>query len=368
MPVKVTQAPDGTVDIEGMEIFAAGTWNGDPYTEADLDEMVRAHQDLHGKLDPPVKLGHTEGQKFLGQKDGHPALGWIKGLRREGAKLVADLTKVPRALYELIEKGAYRKRSAEIYWDYDGGTGRRYPRVLKAISFLGADIPAVSTLQDLLALYDEEPGDWRVVAFDRGADGLPGGAAGAGKPKGKGDDGMSDDELKKVYEERLADAERKAKEAEDRARAAEEEAKGYKSKAETAEQERARLQAEKRSTEIAAFVEAQKREGRVLPTHEGLMKTFMEALDEGKVVKFSDGEKSLLDGFKAYVQSLPKLVEFKEFSGAGDKGGGDGDFLAAVREYQEKHQGVEYRDAVLAVARAKPELYKAYQEKEADAR
>lgn len=367
MPVKVSEAQDGTVDLEGVEIFATGTWHGDPYTEGDLDEMVRAHEDLRGQMDPPVKLGHAEGQKLLGQKNGHPALGWVKRLYREGPKLMADLTKVPRALYELIQKGAYRKRSAEVYWDYDAGTGKKYPRVLRAISILGADIPEVKTLQDLLALYDEEPGDWRVVTFDQGADGPPGGASGAGsEPNRKGDASMPDDDVKK-YQEQI-EAERKAREAAEKsARDAEEKVKTFESKVAAAEEEAAKLRAEKRATEIGAFIDQQKREGRILPAHEGLVKTFMEALDGDRVVKFSDGEKNLLDAFKAYVQGLPKLADFKEVSG-GDKDGGDkDDFLAAVKEYQEKHQGVEYRDAVIAVAREKPDLYKAYHEKGADA-
>ena len=38
-----------TFDIDNKEIFATGQWNGDPYTEKDLDNMVHAFEELKGK-------------------------------------------------------------------------------------------------------------------------------------------------------------------------------------------------------------------------------------------------------------------------------------------------------------------------------
>lgn len=165
-----------TVSIHGVEIFAAGTWNGHEYTNADLDAMVSAFSELRGKLDPPVKLGHDDGQKLL-QQDGYPAAGWVSALRRTGDKLVADLRDVPAKLAELIKAGAYRKVSAEIYWNYKEA-GKTYRRVLKAIALLGGDIPAVSSIGDIRALYgeggavvgyyDDEGREVHVVSFDQG--------------------------------------------------------------------------------------------------------------------------------------------------------------------------------------------------------
>jgi len=153
-----------TVNVPAIEIMAAGTWNGDEYTRADLDEMVRAFDELRGKIDPPVKLGHDEGQK-LAQKDGYPALGWVERVYRKGATLVADLRDVPERVAKLITAGAYQKVSSEIYFDKEVD-GTTYPFVLKAISLLGGDMPAVKDIRsigDIEGLY----ADGQLVALLR---------------------------------------------------------------------------------------------------------------------------------------------------------------------------------------------------------
>lgn len=143
-----------TVDLKNVEIFATGTHNGQAYTRTDLDDMVAAFTALQGEYDPPVKLGHPEDQPALEDvaEGSGPAFGWVSSLRRVGDKLVADFARVPRRLAELIEAGAYRYRSAEIWWDLDLGE-KVYRRVLKAVAFLGDTMPAVRTLKDIFKLY-----------------------------------------------------------------------------------------------------------------------------------------------------------------------------------------------------------------------
>lgn len=140
-----------TRDIKDVEIFAAGTWNSDTYTVNDLDAMVTAFNKTKEKVKPFLKLGHNEDQELL-EKDGLPAAGWIENLRRVGEKLVADFIGVPKTIYELIKAGSYRTVSSEIYWNF-GLDGEKYPYLLKAVAILGADIPAVSTLKDIMSLY-----------------------------------------------------------------------------------------------------------------------------------------------------------------------------------------------------------------------
>lgn len=154
-----TKTPDKeleTADIPGVEIMAEGTWNGDEYTRDDLDAMVSAFDATRGKIDPPVKLGHDDGQK-MAQADGYPALGWVDRLYRKGSTLIADLRGVPKAVAKIITAGGYQKVSSEIYFDkeVDGVTHRR---ILKAISLLGGDMPAVKDIRsigDISGLYEE---------------------------------------------------------------------------------------------------------------------------------------------------------------------------------------------------------------------
>ena len=137
--------------IEGVEIFSAGTWNGDTYTVADLDEMVRAFSDTSKTWKPFLKLGHDDNQALL-QADGYPAAGWIGKLYRAGEKLVADFVDIPEKIYELIQNRAYRTVSSEIYWNIEVN-GSKYPYVLGAVALLGADLPAVQNLAGILSMY-----------------------------------------------------------------------------------------------------------------------------------------------------------------------------------------------------------------------
>ena len=159
-----------TYDITGLDIFATGTWHGEPYTEADLDAMVESFGNVG--FTPPIKLGHSENQKLL--KDaGFPAAGWIKKVYRNGGKLLADVTGIPSKIHDLITKKAYDRVSSEIYWDFnDTAKGKKWPRVLKAVALLGADIPEVNTLDAISSLYhDGEGRAFKVITFE--ADGKP---------------------------------------------------------------------------------------------------------------------------------------------------------------------------------------------------
>jgi phage I-like protein len=145
-----------TRDLRGVEIMAPGTWNGDLYSSADLDAIVTAFDSLKAHVRPPGKLGHDDGQK-LAQADGYPAIGWVEKVYRKGAALLADFIKVPARVADLIQAGAYNAISAEIYFDYTHGK-TTYPRVLKAVSFLGGDMPAVKdikSISDVALLYHE---------------------------------------------------------------------------------------------------------------------------------------------------------------------------------------------------------------------
>ena len=160
-----------TVDLPAVEIFAEGTWNGDRYTGDDLQAMI----DAFGKLgfDPTVKAGHADGQDGLNEKEyrkifGAPALGYVSRIYRRGSKLLADLKQVPRNFANLVKAGAYRRVSSEIYWNYKDEAGSKtYPRVLKSIAFLGAEIPALPSLKAIEALYHKNSAG-RVYAYEGG--------------------------------------------------------------------------------------------------------------------------------------------------------------------------------------------------------
>lgn len=125
--------------IQGVEIFRSGTWNGDRYTDADLDEMVGNFHKVGFEV--PLKLGHKE-------VSGGEAFGWVAALRRAGDRLVADFRDVPAAIFAKIKARAFDPVSAEIFWDLVRN-GQKFKRVLKAVALLGAETPAVSGLKPL---------------------------------------------------------------------------------------------------------------------------------------------------------------------------------------------------------------------------
>jgi len=147
-----------TVDLNDVEVFATGIWrgknspkNGDKYTEKDLDDIVKAHEEIGGLIKPNMHFGHDKKLKF----DGNPAIGWVTDLKRKGQKLVANIKKVPKKIKELIDNGAYGRFSPEIAWDYtDSNTGKKFRKIFSGLALLGADIPACDTVKDFIDLYE----------------------------------------------------------------------------------------------------------------------------------------------------------------------------------------------------------------------
>jgi hypothetical protein len=132
-----------SIAIDGVEIFRSGTWKGDKYTEADLDEIVSNFP--HVGFDVPVKLGHSD-------DPGEPAYGWVEKIFRVGDRLLANLRDVPDEIYKALQAVRYDAVSAEIYFDLERN-GRKFRRALKAIALLGAETPGVAGLKPLRAAF-----------------------------------------------------------------------------------------------------------------------------------------------------------------------------------------------------------------------
>lgn len=143
-----------TRDLDDVQIFAVGKWNGRDFSEKDLDEMVGTFRKTKSALKPYVKLGHGDGQEILRNSE-LPAAGWIENLRRVGSKLVADLKRVPAKIAEIVSAGGYRTRSVELYRNFKHD-GEIHPWALKALALLGGETPAVDNLDDIIALYAKE--------------------------------------------------------------------------------------------------------------------------------------------------------------------------------------------------------------------
>jgi len=137
-----------THELKGREIFAAGVWNDMEFSEADLEDIVANFDKLIGKHKVPLKFGHNDEQDIT---DGQPAIGWVERIFKQGDKLFADFTHLPRTVFEAIKNKLYRTVSVELLFNVDAD-GVKFNHVLDAVALLGADHPAVNSLADLDAL------------------------------------------------------------------------------------------------------------------------------------------------------------------------------------------------------------------------
>ena len=130
-----------------------------------LDIIISNFHKLKDKLNPPVKLGHDEKQALV-QNSGFPSAGWITDVKRKEAtnKLLAYFSNVPEAIIRLIENGAYKRLSAELYNNYiDPETKEAFGPTIRAVSILGADVPRIKTLEDLTVIYHSDKLPYKIL-------------------------------------------------------------------------------------------------------------------------------------------------------------------------------------------------------------
>lgn len=170
---EITENADGTFDMLGVEILSTGgpihgvgsPPEGDYWTLDELRGMATAAAELGPELIPPNKIGHADEQVLVKNSiaagdmpapaDGElPAAGWLANQRVEGERLVADIKRVPKIVKDVIQLGAYRKRSAELSKVKSQVSGKEYPWVVSGLAWLGGKQPAVKTLGDVIALYE----------------------------------------------------------------------------------------------------------------------------------------------------------------------------------------------------------------------
>jgi len=139
--------------IHDVEIFEVGKEATKDWTTKDLDRIVKNFG--VARVEPPmVVLGHNEKQVILSEA-GLPAAGWVSALRRIGNKLICDFKEMPRLVADALRKKAYKFVSAEIYPAFLH-KGKDIGKVLRRVALLGADIPKIKGLNEVMARYSED--------------------------------------------------------------------------------------------------------------------------------------------------------------------------------------------------------------------
>lgn len=336
--------------MKGVDIFAVGKWNGDAYNRKDLRDMVESFYRLNMKV--PLKLGHSEMQRWFGQDDGAPALGWIDNLYEDNGKLFADFTGVPDVIAEMMQKDLYRGKSAEIYWDFTSSDGKVYPRVLRAVALLGADPPAVNTLGDLKEVLMSDA--TRSVTYSDGEakykyyTGITQGGTNVDKEKELESKVEELTATVKKLTEDLAGAKKTADDSEARAIKAEAEIAGVREDSTVKEFE----------AKLDGFI----KEGKVLPVEKvGIVATYRD-LGNG-IRKNSEGKDySPRENLVKSLEARPKIVSFAE---QGKTTHDDGEESPASKLNKlameiANEKKITYSEAVQKVKESHPDLFKEY--------
>ena len=354
-----------TYELKDVEVFGIGEWKGNKITGEDLDDIVNGTNEIIDKLKPKVKLGHDDKQALL-QRTGYPAGGWITKLKRAGDKILVDIKEVPKVLYQLIKNGAYKRISSEILDNYnEPSTKKVYKKVLSAIAFLGADLPAVTNLKDIAALYDSDK-NANLIIYEK-------------EEKKQTDkvnktrkeyimpNGIKITELEGKKYVAVEDFEKleKEKEAADKEK---ETAKGFKEKFEAeekkskeSEEKLNKISKEKREAEIKTFVDdhCSEKDMRFLPKQKEVLMALVESTSDEKKIKFTvdnkETELSQRELLEKFIGLQPNFSDkiFAELSKGEEEKEEGKDKLTPeekkVQKYMDDHKEATYREAVLAV-------------------
>jgi cation transport regulator ChaB len=338
---KMSESEPETYDLPNIEIFAAGTWKDSvgklhKFDKSSLQNIIEAFNELKGKVDPPLKLGHSIKQELLAS-GGLPAAGWLDNLRISGNKILADFKKIPSKIYKIIKNGGLKRVSPEIVYDYQAQPGgKKYPLFLEAAALLGVEQKAMKTLNDFVNVYSEEivddvsfELDYNIAVFTEGDihDGM----------SNKTEQEVIDMELEKMLEKKEKEVDElkgKFSESETKVKTLETSLNETNGKVETLEAENKDLKGkvsqfaeEAKKKEISDYVDSKIKEGKI-PA----------ALKDEYVAQFSDLPEDKLEGMKKIIDKTPK-IDFSEHSVATSKGNDTSD--NKTNELGDAVEGVE---------------------------
>lgn len=356
--------------IEGVEIFAKGTWTDSQgrqmtFTDEDLDQMITNFDKVGAKVRPFLKIGHqarsgyTDAQNQEGTGE-EAALGWVTRLWREGDKILADVSNVPRRLVQLAQAGAFPRVSSEITKVKDLAEGW----ILRAVALLGQSPPAIDTLEGLANLYTALDTGEEVHAFDQEVD----------LKNRQEDRTMSDD---KRLEELMA----QVQELKGQVQTFQAEKEALEGQVAERDESIQKLQGDLDARDVEARKEkavqafqAAVEKGRIPPVTRAHFEALIGTLaQDSTVVKFqaAEGEEEKdATGLEILIQAfsqMPAVARFGErFEATGNPGAeGDSEDVQAevdhlVRSYQLQHEGTTYSKALEIVLHQNPALRERY--------
>jgi len=328
-----------------IEVFKTGTHtdssgNTKKWTTKDLDRIVSNY--AARKTDSPAVIGHP--------KSNSPAYGWVMELKRDGDLLLAKVKPTVKEFVEWVRKKLYKHVSISLRPDLS----------LRHVGFLGAAAPAVKGLKEA-EFAEEEFVEIEVPATDMS------------ETQTKEDQTMSTPsekeftELKKNNEELTKAKEKMEKEFEE----LKEKNKKLESDFQASEEERAearknlkKLRMNIRKNEFEQFLNQEVAWGAIGEDQKNTALKILEFLDGEQFAEEGEDESEEVKLFKEFLKKLPaKTVpgEVATRTDAAEPTEKSKEFEEKIAEYMKGNDGVDYKEAVIAVAKKNPELYKAAQ-------
>jgi hypothetical protein len=258
------------------------------FAAADLEAVARNYDPA--LFQSPIVVGHP--------KNNDPAYGWVKSVKADGEKLIAEPEKLVTQFAEMVQQGIFKKVSASLFTPNHPSNPKPGEYYLKHVGFLGAAAPGIPGLDPVSFAADEEAICVEFSIEPESADQASASVStGTEKPP-------------VPKEENSLDKEKQALEAQKKDLATKE--------ADLKSRER-----NIRRLEFSAFVDSLKKDGKVLPAFEKDLVNFMESIDGETVVEFAETQKTPLDFFKEYLKKQPNVVNLAEFAADGNAAPGE---------------------------------------------
>lgn len=361
-----------------IEVFRAGTHTDASgrrvaISETDLQAIAAAYSpELH---EAPIVVGHPG--------DDAPAYGWVRALRVEGDRLVAEPHQVEPAFAELVREGRFKKVSISLYGPDAPGNPRKGGWYLRHLGFLGAQPPAIKGLKQARFAASEEgvvefAETWSLSLAARLFRGLREFVL-AQFGQEAADKALPAETIEAIAEAVPAEARPvpafaeppTAKErpmpdpAADRSAEFAERERALATREQEIAAREQRLAAEaraRRAAEDAAFVEGLVKSTRLPVELKPLATRLLAELDTTATVEFAEaGTVTAHAAFRALLERLPARVAFGEHAGGDGPVSADPNDRAAIeaaadaliKQHAERGQTLSFREAVNLVTREK---------------
>ena len=274
-----------------FEVFRAGVYPQGTYTKKEIKQIADNYNPEF--CEAPVTIDHQQ----VG-----PAYGWVENVKADGEKLKVSFKDMPEEMKKDVNAGRFKKVSVEIYKNLEGKGC-----YLKAVSFLGAAAPQVKGLEPIKFMesesdtYEFEMDSSETETFtEEDVNKLKTQINDLEKQIATFKEGNKRTETIRSLKEKITELTNEVSKFKEEAQGKEE-----------IEQELNSIKIKIKNKEFDDFIDKQIEQGTLIPTNKNVVLSVLQELDN--IEKFGE-EQSIITDFKAFIESLPKQVEFKEIA------------------------------------------------------